>query len=66
MSTTQEIERAVVGLSPEELAEFRAWFLEFDAARWDREIEQDAAVGRLDALAEEALGDLRANRTRPL
>lgn len=66
MSTIQEIERAVVALSPEELAEFRAWFLEFDAARWDREIEQDAAEGRLDALAEEALEDLRANRTRPL
>lgn len=66
MSTIQEIERAVIGLSPAERAEFRAWFLEFDAAAWDREIEQDAASGRLDALAEEALEDLRANRTRRL
>jgi hypothetical protein len=66
MSTIQEIERAVVGLSPEELAEFRAWFLEFDAAGWDRQFEQDAATGRLDSLAEEALADLRAKRTRPL
>lgn len=66
MSTIQEIEQAVVGLSPEELAEFRAWFLEFDAAAWDRKLEQDAAAGRLDALAEEALEDLRTKRTRQL
>lgn len=66
MSTIQEIERAVVGLSPEELTEFRAWFLEFDAAAWDRQLEQDAAAGRLDALADEALADLREHRTRPL
>ena len=66
MSTIQEIERAVVGLSPEELAEFWAWFLEFDAAAWDQQFEQDAVAGRLDALAEEALEDLRAKRTRPL
>ena len=66
MSTIQEIERAVVELSPEELAEFRAWFLEFDAASWDRQFEQDVVAGRLDALAEEALEDLRAKRTRQL
>ena len=62
MSTIQEIKRAVVGLSPEELAGFRAWFLEFDSATWDRQLKEDAAAGRLDALSEEALQDLRANR----
>ena len=66
MSTIQEIERAVTDLPPEELAEFRRWFLEFDAAEWDRQFEEDVAAGRLDALADEALADLRAGRTRPL
>jgi hypothetical protein len=66
MSTIQEIERAVVELSPEELAEFRAWFLGFDAASWDRQFEQDVVAVRLDTLAEEALEDLRAKRTRQL
>lgn len=66
MSTIQEIERAVSSLSQEELSEFRAWFLEFDAAAWDRQIEKDVSAGRLDALADEALADLRARRTRPL
>jgi len=59
MSTIQEIQTAVSELSPEELSVFRAWFAEFDAKAWDQEFEQDVAAGRLDALAEEALRDLR-------
>ena len=66
MSTVNEIERASRSLSRAELSEFRAWFLEFDAEAWDRQFEQDVAAGRLDALADEALADLRAGRTRPL
>lgn len=66
MSTVTEIERAVTDLSPQDLARFRAWFLEFDARAWDRQFEADVAAGRLDALADEALADLRAGRTRPL
>ena len=48
-------------LSPEELAQFRAWFLEFDSATWDRQRACDAGAGKLDALAERAL-DERALR----
>ncbi len=50
------------GLSTIELAAFRAWFMEFDADAWDRRIESDIVSGRLDALADEALEDLRAGR----
>jgi len=35
MNTLQEIERAVSQLSPEDLAAFRVWFAEFDAAGID-------------------------------
>ena len=59
MSTVQEIKDAVCQLTPEELAAFRAWFAEFDASVWDRQFEEDAAAGRLDQLAAEALEDLR-------
>jgi hypothetical protein len=65
MKTISDLERAVRDLSREELSEFRAWFLEFDAEAWDRQLAQDVEAGRLDALANEALGDLRAGRTRP-
>ena len=62
MGSVKEIEEAVLGLSETELAAFRMWFAEFDAAAWDRRIEEDVAAGRLDALADEALADLRAGR----
>jgi hypothetical protein len=62
ISTLQEIEDAVRRLSCEELAAFREWFTPLDAAAWDRQIEEDVAAGRLDALAQEALNDLREGR----
>ncbi|HMD85172.1 MAG TPA: hypothetical protein VKO18_10800 [Terriglobia bacterium] len=62
MSTIAEIEDAVRRLSPEDLAAFREWFVQLDAEAWDRQIEEDAAAGRLDSLAEEALEDLRQGR----
>lgn len=66
MSTIKEIERAVTDLSPEDLSRFRAWFVEFDAQAWDRQLEADVAAGRLDALGDQALAHHRAGRTRPL
>jgi len=62
MSTVEEIQAAVRRLSPEELAAFRDWFVQLDAAAWDEQIEEDVAAGRLDALADEALRDLREGR----
>jgi hypothetical protein len=64
--TRIEIERAVKQLSPEELAKFRKWFLEFDAAAWDAQIEADAAEGKFDGLAEEALAEYRAGKPREI
>jgi hypothetical protein len=62
MGGVKEIEEAILKLSVAELAAFRAWFAEFDGDAWDRRIEEDATAGRLDALADEALEDLRAGR----
>jgi hypothetical protein len=62
MGTVREIENAVRRLPPDDLAVLRAWFAEYDAEVWDREFDADVAAGRLDALAEEALTDLREGR----
>ena len=62
MTTVQAIEAAVEQLAPEQRAEVRAWFEAFDAREWDLQMEQDLQSGRLDWLAEEALGDLTAGR----
>lgn len=66
MTNTHEIERAVERLDPTDLAAFRAWFAAFDADSWDQQIADDVAAGRLDALADEALADLRAGRCTDL
>jgi hypothetical protein len=66
MSTIAGIEQAVRQLPAEDLAAFRAWFAEFDADIWDRQFEADVAAGRLDALAEEAIEDLRQGRCTDL
>ena len=66
MNTVQEIVAAISKLSRAELAAFRAWFAEFDANAWDRQLEEDVAAGRLDALADEALRDLREGRCTDL
>ncbi len=66
MGKVEKIEQQVQALSPEELAQFRAWFLEFDWAVWDRRIERDVRAGRLDALAEQALHDHKTGKTKPL
>lgn len=60
--TITDIENAIRQLSPDDLVSFRTWFAEFDAQAWDAQFESDVAAGRLDALAEEALADLRSGR----
>jgi hypothetical protein len=66
MSAVQQIERAIEQLSPDELANFRAWFAEYDAAAWDRQLEGDVHAGRLDRFMDEALTDLDQGRCTEL
>ncbi|NEQ70364.1 MAG: hypothetical protein F6K21_33705 [Symploca sp. SIO2D2] len=66
MGTLEDLERTVSQLSPEDLAAFRAWFAEFDGKMWDRRLEEDAAVGKLDKLAEQALQHLKERRCTDL
>lgn len=66
MSTIQEIEQAVSGLSTADLEQFREWFQRFDAEVWDRQFEQDANSGKFDALADQAIDDFRSGRYKEL
>jgi hypothetical protein len=66
MRRVARLELEIESLSPEELAEFRAWFLEFDSGRWNAQLESDVPEGRLDQLADEALREHQAGRTRPI
>ncbi len=66
MTRVQRLEEEVKELTSNELETFRKWFLEFDAAEWDRQIEEDALAGKFDKLAEKALSDHRAGRTEEI
>ena len=61
-----EIEQAITELSPEELARFRAWFDEYYAEVWDKQIEDDVNAGRLDKLISEAEEEYDAGSSKPL
>jgi len=65
MTKIEKLERDIESLSEQELSEFRRWYAVFDASVWDRELEADVRAGALDQLADEALADHRAGRTRP-
>ena len=64
--SAEEIKEDVLQLPDDELKAFRAWYEQFDADRWDRQIEEDARRGKLDELAEEALNDHRSGKTKRL
>lgn len=66
MTTVAEISGAVQRLPKRELARFRKWFAEYDAAVWDRQLAADVGTGKLDALIREAQRDHRAGRTKAL
>jgi hypothetical protein len=65
MTKLKDLEREIASLSDKELSEFRRWYAEFDARAWDRKLEADVRAGSLDHLADEALADHRAGRSRP-
>jgi hypothetical protein len=66
MTRTEKAEAEIQHMSAEELAAFRAWFAEFDAHEWDRQIAADVKSGKLDSLADRALQDHEAGRTTKL
>jgi hypothetical protein len=66
MAKVQLIEEEIKKLSPEELAQLRDCFLELDAEQWDKELDRDAASGRLEKLFEKSLADHRAGKSREI
>ncbi|PSB12721.1 hypothetical protein C7B62_01155 [Pleurocapsa sp. CCALA 161] len=66
MSTVKQIEAEILKLSPQELSQLVDWVLDLDEQRWDEQIEQDIAVGKLDFLAHEALAEFEAGNCRTL
>ena len=66
MTKLEAIEQQIKELSPEELVELREWLEEQELAEWDRQIERDAASGKLEKLFEQARADHAAGKSTKL
>ena len=66
MSTLEQIETAILALPSDEFQRLRQWFFDVDYQRWDEQIEQDVAEGKLEALAEEAIAEFKAGHCREI
>ncbi len=66
MTKVDELEREIEKLSPQELAQLRDWLLDHDWEMWDRQIESDAASGKLAKLFRKSLEDHQAGKSKEL
>ncbi len=62
----EEIEKEISQLPPDQLREFREWYEKFDSDAWDEQIRNDAASGKLDSLADVAIAEHKAGKSRKL
>jgi len=62
----QEIEAAIIQLPINKLIELSTWFEEYQARVWDKQIEDDLAAGRLDAILAEVDAEYEAGLAQPL
>jgi len=66
MSTVAEIESAFEQLPEQEAREVADWIQEVMDTRWDHQIDEDIAGGKLDKMAKQALSHYQAGRVKPL
>ena len=66
MTRIQIAEHEVKKLNRTSLAAFRNWFLKYDAAAWDDQLEKDIRAGKLAKFAREALRAHRSGQTKQL
>lgn len=66
MFTLDQLETAILQLSPNDFNQLLEWFFDLDYQRWDEQLENDIAAGKLDHLAEEAIADFEAGHYRAI
>ena len=62
----EKLENEIINLPQDKLKEFRAWFEQFDSKAWDKQIEHDASIGKLDDLANAAIADHQSGTSTKL
>jgi len=66
VSTVAEIESALSQLPVKDARAVADWLQEHLDAKWDKQMDEDIAAGRLDPLWEKARADIAAGRVKPL
>jgi hypothetical protein len=65
-SSLEQIEAAILTLPSDDFDKLKVWLLNLDYQRWDEQLEQDIAEGKLDALADEAIAEFEAGECREI
>ncbi|NDJ20814.1 hypothetical protein GS682_03975 [Nostoc sp. B(2019)] len=66
MSSLPEIEIAIAKLPKTQARKLLEWLQVYLDDAWDRQIEADIKLGRLNSLLQRAEADIAANRTKPI
>jgi hypothetical protein len=66
MAQVEQLKSEIEALSPEDFVQLREWITEKDWQLWDKQIEKDAASGKLDFLREEAMAAKAKGQLRDL
>ena len=66
LSAVKDIEKAITLLPIDQLRDFRTWYEKFDSNRWDEQIINDVATGKLDTLADAAIADHKLGKSKEL
>lgn len=66
MNALPEIEAAIKQLPKNDVRQLAAWIQNYLNEKWDRQMEEDLAAGKLDALIAKAEADIAENNVRDI
>jgi hypothetical protein len=64
MNALPEIETAIKQLPEHDVRQLARWLQNYLNEKWDRQMEEDLATGKLDAMIAKAEADIAANNVR--
>ena len=64
--SVEELEKAITELSSKDRTRLLKLLAEMDEAEFDADVERDVKAGKFDKLADEALAEHAAGKTKPL
>ncbi|MCL1466012.1 hypothetical protein [Argonema galeatum] len=66
MKALAEIEAAIKQLPENDIRQLAGWIQNYLNEKWDRQMEEDLAAGKLNALIAKAEADIAANNVRDI